>query len=507
MAGEGKRCEFRKWFTGSIRRKLTFFVILVCLLLIGLFWVFAVRLLEPAYNASIRNDLSRTVEVFVEVLDGAEEKEVPLVADYITPQGVVTGLSPECLALLNKEIEAGRLQIDHLCIDISGQDLRNLFLQDGLSSRCALHEGTGMLGEAAGPDNDTVMYLRQGVFESGGCFHKTPVQMVMGQTTTSGNLAIIISANLERVPQATKVLSELMFFVALLLIVISIVCALVFSRWFTKPLTKLSTATQEITKGNYEARVQVKGCDEIARLSEDFNQMAEEIGKSYELQRDLYANVSHDLRTPLTLIKGYAETLRDLSGDDPQKRQEQLNVIIDESNRLSALVGNVLELSRVSSGVQKPEPVLFNLTQLCEEVGERYEDAGKQDNYHFVFEGKEPLDIEADPGLLQRALHNLLGNALKHVGDDGYLGLRVFRTPDQTARVEIIDHGLGISEQDLPHLFDKYYRSRADAGKPGTGLGLSITKAIFIASGFAYGVQSEEGKGALFWFEAPLVKP
>ncbi len=507
MKGESKRCTLRKWFAGSIRRKLTFFVVLVCLLLIGLFWLFAVELLEPVYNASIHNDLERTMGVFAKVLDEAGDGGVPLTALYLTEEGMVEGLSPQCIDLLNQEIESGNMQIEHLCIDISGKNLRNVFLQDSLSARCLLHDKNGMLGEEAGPNSDTVQYLRQTVFNEGSSYHKTPVQMVMGRTAAGGELAVIISVSLERVPQATKVLSELMFFVALLLILIAILCAFVFSHWFTKPLTRLSAATHEVTRGNYDARVSVKGCDEIAQLSGDFNQMAEEVKRSYELQRDLYANVSHDLRTPLTLIKGYAETVRDLTGDNPVKRTEQLNVIVDESNRLSALVGNVLELSRVSSGAEKPEPVRFDLTQLCDEVGERYVEASRQENYHFVFEGEEPLDVLADPGLLERALHNLLGNALKHLGEDGYIGLRVQRTAENRARVEVLDHGPGIPENDLPHLFDKYYRSRADAGKPGTGLGLSITKAIFAASGFSYGVESEEGEGAMFWFEAPLAPP
>ncbi len=507
MACEEKHFTIRKWFAGSIRRKLTFFVVLVCLLLIGLFWLFAVKLLEPMYNASIHNELESTMEVFAQVLDKAQQNGVPLTALYVTDSGVVEGLSPQSIELLNGEIEKGSMQIEHLCIDISGKNLRSVFLQDSLSARCVLHDKTGMLGEEAGPNGDTVLNLRQTVFADGSSYHKTPVQMVMGRTAAGGQLAVIISVSLERVPQATRVLSELMFFVALLLILIAILCAFVFSHWFTKPLTRLSAATHEVSRGNYDARVKVDGCDEIAQLSDDFNQMAEEVQRSYELQRDLYANVSHDLRTPLTLIKGYAETVRDLTGDNPVKRTEQLNVIVDESNRLSALVGNVLELSRVSSGVEKPEPLRFDLTQLCDEVGERYVEASRQENYHFVFEGGEPLDVMADPGLLERALHNLLGNALKHLGEDGYMGLRVYRSPENRARVEVSDHGPGIPASDLPHLFDKYYRSRADAGKPGTGLGLSITKAIFAASGFSYGVESEEGQGALFWFEAPLAPP
>ncbi len=498
--------QLKNWFTGSILRKLTFFVVLVCLILIILFWLFAVQLLEPVYNLSLHRDLERTLDVFVSVLDEAAVNDTPLTGYYLTESGVVQSLSPESIGLLNAEIEKGRLNIDDVCIDISNTKLSNVFLQENSSSFCVLHNSSGMLGEQAGPNNDLVRSVRSEVFSYGSCDHIIDMQMVMGKTTENGEVAVVLSSGLERVPQATEVLKNLMLPVGFLMVAMAILLAWVFSFWFTMPLRRLSSATKEITKGNYDARVQVKGSDEIAHLSTDFNHMAEQVQQSYESQRDLYANVSHDLRTPLTLIKGYAETLRDLTGDNPEKRKEQLNVIVDESDRLSLLVNNVLELSRMSSGAEKYNPVCFDLTQLCEEVGERYDAAGVQENYHFVFEGAEPLDIMSDPVLLQRALHNLLGNALKHIGEDGYIGLKVYKTKENRARVEVIDHGVGINENDLPHLFDKYYRSRADAGKPGTGLGLSITKAIFTTAGFSYGVESKQGEGAMFWFETALIE-
>ena len=115
-------------------------------------------------------------------------------------------------------------------------------------------------------------------------------------------------------------------------------------------------------------------------------------------------------------------------------------------------------------------------------------------------ETDEGCEVEADPDAITRVVHNLLGNALHHAGEDGYLGVRVKKL-DDCVRVEVIDHGKGISPEDLPHIFDRYYRSRADAGKTGTGLGLSIVKAILVQHGWSFGVQSEVGKGSTFWFE------
>ena len=252
--------------------------------------------------------------------------------------------------------------------------------------------------------------------------------------------------------------------------------------------------------GNYAVQVDSTRNDELGTLARDFNHMAAEVQHAAQMQRELLANVSHDLRTPLTLIKGYAETVRDLTGDDKAHRDEQMNIIVDETDRLTALVSSVMELSKVTSGADRCQRVHFDMGQLCDEVCERYDAVCAQNNWHLELELPDrELPVYADPEMMQRALHNLLGNAMHHIGADGIFILRA--TPcTEGIRVEVEDHGPGIPPEDLPHIFDRYYRSRSDAGKQGTGLGLSITKAIFQQHGFRFGVQSIVGKGTTFWF-------
>ena len=200
--------------------------------------------------------------------------------------------------------------------------------------------------------------------------------------------------------------------------------------------------------------------------------------------------------------RGYAETVRDLTGDNKEKRDEQLSVIVDETDRLSGLVNSVMELSKYSSGTEKLNPVQFDLAQLCDEVAYRYQNICEQSGYTLTVDAADPCTVTADPDMMSRVVHNLLANAIHHIGPDGCVALRVKPQPDAAVRVEIEDHGAGIAREDLPYIFDKYYRSRADAGKVGTGLGLSITKAILINHGFPFGVDSEPGKGSIFWFVA-----
>ena len=193
-----------------------------------------------------------------------------------------------------------------------------------------------------------------------------------------------------------------------------------------------------------------------------------------------------------------------MTGSDAEKRTAQLDVIVDETDRLSALVNSVMELSKVSCGTDKPDLVEFDMAQLCDEVAQRYEGVCAQNGYTLSLELPENVccNVYADPAMMERVLHNLLGNAMHHIGADRTFILRVIPKENKVTRIEIEDHGNGIPKEDLPYIFDRYYRSRSDAGKVGTGLGLSITKAILQSHGFRFGVDSTVGQGTCFWFEA-----
>ena len=299
---------------------------------------------------------------------------------------------------------------------------------------------------------------------------------------------------------AAEVLRSILGPVALLLLVLDLLFAMLFSRWFTNPIRKLSNGAQEIAAGNYDVAIKVEHHDEIGRLAEDFNYMAAEVKRSAQLEKDILANVSHDLRTPLTLIKGYAETVRDLTGSDDAKRTEQCNIIVDETDRLSTLVNSVMELSKVQSGAEKPNLVDFDMSELCFEVAGRYDALCDKNHWKLDLQADDACPVSADPAMMERVLHNLLGNAFHHIGADGVVVLRAI-PQEKGCRIEIEDHGPGIPPEDLPYIFDRYYRARQDSGRTGTGLGLSITKAILQQHGFAFGVDSAVGRGSTFWFE------
>ena len=495
----------------SLRYRLMMFLCLASAFVLILVWVFVTHFMQPLYNHYIYKHLLNQVNTVVSIIESSTEpistRSLPILDAQV---------SSSFEASLLSAIQSRKLDASNTCFDLADSTLQHVTGFENLYP-CLLHEAsftTSINGKTSVWNGSVVESLRATVLSQGFVKKELVVdknastrQMAVGRVAKNGDetYSVIFCTSLARIDEAGVVLGQLMPWIFLCLMAFSVVASWLFSRWFTKPLTKLSHATRQLAEGDYSVRVNVPETDEIGLLAADFNHMAGEVSRAAQLQRDLLANVSHDLRTPLTLIKGYAETVRDLTGDNPEKRTAQLDVIVDETDRLSGLVNSVMELSKMSSGTDKPEKVRFDLSQLCEEVAQRYEAVCAQNGYTLKLELPDPetdCTISADPAMMERVLHNLLGNAMHHIGPDNIFILRVNAPEKGTVRVEVADHGAGIAKEDLPYIFDRYYRSRSDAGKVGTGLGLSITKAILQSHGFRFGVNSTLGEGSCFWFEA-----
>lgn len=495
----------------SLRYRLMMFLCLASAFVLILVWVFVTHFMQPLYNHYIYKHLLNQVNTVVSIIESSTEpistRSLPILDAQV---------SSSFEASLLSAIQSRKLDASNTCFDLADSTLQHVTGFENLYP-CLLHEAsftTSINGKTSVWNGSVVESLRATVLSQGFVKKELVVdknastrQMAVGRVAKNGDetYSVIFCTSLARIDEAGVVLGQLMPWIFLCLMAFSVVASWLFSRWFTKPLTKLSHATRQLAEGDYSVRVNVPETDEIGLLAADFNHMAGEVSRAAQLQRDLLANVSHDLRTPLTLIKGYAETVRDLTGDNPEKRTAQLDVIVDETDRLSGLVNSVMELSKMSSGTDKPEKVRFDLSQLCEEVAQRYEAVCAQNGYTLKLELPDPetdCTVSADPAMMERVLHNLLGNAMHHIGPDNVFILRVNAPEKGTVRVEVADHGAGIAKEDLPYIFDRYYRSRSDAGKVGTGLGLSITKAILQSHGFRFGVNSTLGEGSCFWFEA-----
>jgi signal transduction histidine kinase len=249
-------------------------------------------------------------------------------------------------------------------------------------------------------------------------------------------------------------------------------------------------------------RLKPKSDDEIGRLSGAINHLGEELSKTEQIRRDFIANVSHELRTPLSLIRGYAETVRDVSGDNRDKREEQLGIIIEESERLGLIVDDILDLSRMQSGSISLDTAPFDLSKTIDGVVKRYDILSAQTGIQIACDNNEGVLVQADEARIEQVLYNLINNAFNYSKSGGIVTVRV-KPKENAVRVEVSDTGSGIADKDLDNIWERYYKGDKSEGRKavGTGLGLAIVKNILEAHKAKFGVNSIIGKGTTFWFQ------
>lgn len=317
---------------------------------------------------------------------------------------------------------------------------------------------------------------------------------------------LFINASLEPIGPAVEIIKEQLVFISLLTFFIGLFITLMLSNRLSRPFKQITRAADKLASGDYTTRFERGGYAEINELSDALNYAASEISKVDSLRNDLVANVSHDLRTPLTMIKAYAEMIRDLSGDNPEKRAEHLKVIIDEADRLSELVSNLLELSKLQNGNVELNRRQFSVQDFIDSAVSRYKLLSEREGYVFEVEHDADVICEGDDGRLAQVMYNFINNAVNYSGDSRKIIIRQHNFND-VVRIEVVDFGVGIEPEKMPMIFDRYYRDeRTKRDVVGTGLGLSIVKEILKLHGMRFGVQSEVGKGSTFWFEIRRAK-
>jgi len=276
----------------------------------------------------------------------------------------------------------------------------------------------------------------------------------------------------------------------------------------TRRLRLITTAVTDFEKGKYQTKIASNSQDEIGQLNEAFNKMAatidaniEEIKNNDQLRRDLIANISHDLRSPLASVQGYLETIlikADKLGEE--ERRNYLEIVYKNIKRLSRLVEDLLELSKLDAKQIKPKPEQFSISELTQDVVLKFKPQAEKQ--HITIHTNFPIDIpivEADIGMIERALSNLIDNALIYTPEKGEVSVEVQEIEKKVA-VKVSDNGRGISENDLPHVFDRFYRGDKSRTTEGTGLGLAITKKIIEAHHETITVQSHLNQGTTFQF-------
>ena len=320
-----------------------------------------------------------------------------------------------------------------------------------------------------------------------------------------GNSDVFIYSNLEDISDFTLLIKRQLMYVCVVGIFIAIIMSIFLSNKITEPITRITKKAKKMGTGDTDVSFEESGIKEIDELSETLTQAQEEMVKTDELRRDLMANVSHDLKTPLTMIKAYAEMIRDISYKDPEKMNEHLGIIVDETDRLTVLVNDILDLSRMQSNADILSIEKFDLAEDIKTIVNRYQIIKETEKYIINVEMPDSIMIKADKKKLNQVIYNLINNAINYTGDDKTVTVKVTKHKKYYL-VEIIDTGKGIKESEIPYIWNKYYKNDKNHQRNvvSTGLGLSIVKEILELHGYEYGVKSVLKKGSIFYFKIKI---
>ncbi len=457
-------------------------------------WVFQIRLLGLFYEKEKFSDMNEIAQALsAHVGDKGFEQQAEI---YARNNGV-------CIFLIKIEGSGASLVADvdvssdcvihHLSADAVGVLYRNAQKNGGVyNERMEFEYGSGERPDvhlpAIHPGFFSINAIHAEIFEAEGVKY-----------------FLLLDSELFPVGTVVRTLEMQFFWIVAALLVATVLFAALLSRMITKPLAEITKKAKRLADGDYEADDPVRGYREVQELADTLNYAAAEIKATDRLQKELIANISHDLRTPLTMIKGYSEMMRDIPGENSP---ENLQAIIDETTRLSELVNDLMDLSKLQSGAQKLALTVFDLTETVRDTLGRYDALIAHEGYRIVFEDAGSAMVEADRTMILQVIYNLINNAVNYTGESRRVVVREEIKGDRV-RLSVADDGEGIAPDRIAEIWDRYYRVDKvhKRAVKGTGLGLSIVKGVLEAHRSAsYGVDSALGVGSVFWFELPIFK-
>ena len=312
-----------------------------------------------------------------------------------------------------------------------------------------------------------------------------------------GDAVLYIGTTLNAVGSTARIIRVQLLWVTLLSVVIGLVLAWFMSRSFSRPVAQLTEKAHKLADKESDISFREGFCSELDELNDTLDNTAEKLRRSQEFQNELLANVSHDLRTPLTMIKGYAEMIRDISREDEKQCAEDVAVIVEETDRLTALVNEILEYSELQMTDAELVMSDVDLSEAVSAVADSFENLYSKDGFRFECDIAEDIRICGNVSRLKRAVYNLMDNAVRHAGEDKWIGVTL-RSEDNKAVIEISDHGEGIAPEELERIWDRYYTKRQRQGKGVSGLGLAIVKQTVMLHNGECRAESEIGKGSTF---------
>ncbi len=425
---------------------------------------------------------------------------------------VADNLQENLIARNNTEsiAEALKQAVDNeVCVVIYNENGRKIYEADSLGSGCIF-----MLNKeeqtASGFDLETVLSNVNNTeisYSENLTNVRTGQEMIVYERKVRENLSdyyLLVNSALEPVDSIVSIFTRQY----VLYTGIAIAAAFFIANWIsgkiTDPIVKIRKEAAKLEKADYDVSFEGGSFTETRELAATLNSAAGQLSKIDELRRDLLANVSHDIRTPLTDIRAYAEMIQDISGDDPEKRNKHLDVIIRETEYMNLLVNDMSELSKMQSGNYVPNFENTDIVQIIKEVIDLEEQSILSAGVIVETELPESLTVYADEIKISQVIANYLSNAIKHTREGKKIIIRAFLRDDEgTVRVEVQDEGSGIPDEELPYIWDRYQKSSRSFSRKLTnsGLGLAIVKAIADSHHAGYGVTTKLGEGSTFWIE------
>ena len=345
----------------------------------------------------------------------------------------------------------------------------------------------------------------------------TPIK-VSGQTV--GSLYLLTSGGMVRghmggrIPQAIPMVvtseedflervNDSLWKVGLIAVAVALVIGLILTRQITRPVRALISGARHLTKGELSYRVKVKSRDEIGELADSFNIMASSLEKGEQSRRQLTADIAHELRTPLTVIEGTVDGIID---GVFQPDTEHLRSIKEQTALLTHLISDLRDISLAESGQLKLNLTSTDMVELVRRVVSNYEINAREKNIRIKLEEEPQIsEIEADTVRMEQVISNLLVNAIRHTPSSGSISVTI-KNDEGGLAISVADTGEGIAQDDLPHVFERFYRSGSSRSRKegGTGLGLAIVKQMVEAHGGKVWVESKKGTGSIFSILLPF---
>ncbi|MGI6594226.1 MAG: sensor histidine kinase [Christensenellales bacterium] len=469
--------------TLDIKKKIAIYIAISTLLMLVVLWAFNIGFLELFYGESAKNDSKRATRIISENINSIKSENTQF-------------------AILVKRLANEHL-VNIAVVDSNGLSRASYTVH--ANTQLAYGSNLGMFFREA-EDHGGYFEQEEHIFIEDSIVRSFLIQSTIIKASDGEEYAVIVQCPVSSTKRELNIALKQLGIVSAILIVMSLGISYIIGQYVAMPIIDLNESAKHLTTEEVEIGFEGKGYREIIELKETLNYAQAEITALDKYRKELISNISHDLRTPLALIKGYSELMRDLPGE---ATPENFAVVIGEIDRITNLVSDMLDLSKLNQSERTLNLEYFDIVEEMKVLYERHSKLLGNLGYILEFQADdEKAFVYADQVKILQVVYNLINNAVTYSGDDKLVILKETSTKDKV-RIEVIDNGEGIDVDILPRIWDRYYKSekahkRADVG---TGLGLSIVKGVMgLHPGGVYGVITSKGEGSTFYIELPKIK-